>query len=169
MEAKFVNSFEITEEVFVAWAKNPVNRLAKPLKYLLWVLEGLILAAICWYGIRSGNVALAIFLAAAVLFMNVRGPLTAGTDAKKRWAEMKKALGDTPWVRETSFMEDSVSVSDSGGKAEFSYGSLTSISDQGDFAVLVFDKHTAVRLKKDAFQQGDWEGLRAFLQEKTGL
>ena len=168
MEAEFINSFEITEEIFVTWAKNPVNRLAKPLKYLLWAFELLVLAGICWYGIRSGKLLMALFMAAAVFFMNVRGLLTAGPDAKKRWAEMKKALGDEAWLRETQFTEKKVTVTDNGAATTFSYGSLKSITEQGEFAVLVFDKQ-ALRLKKDAFVQGDWEGLRAFLKEKTGI
>ncbi len=166
MAVKFENQLEVTEETFVTWAKSPVSRLAKPLKYLLWLFEIAILGVLVWYGINTGKVLMAIFLAIAVVFMNVRGLVSTVPQAKRRFAEVQKALGEKLWIRTIRFYENKVEVLDNESSNSFPYSSLTSTLDQGDFFTLIFEKSTAVRVKKDAFTIGDFNSLVIFLDSK---
>lgn len=155
-------TFEITEELYVEWCKNPISTEAKKSRRksiitqivaLVLCLGIAVLAVFCKYYWLAGGVA------AISLVFFYRLFFRTAVAAKKYYKKMREAQTTDKWVRTFIFGENKILVKDANSTSEFRYTDIVNYTDHDDLLCLWRNDSMVFRLPKNAFVSGTPEEL----------
>ncbi len=165
---EFENEYEITKELYAAWARRPIGAAAvKRLRR--------------WYALQTGGCVLALVLLGAGVFMKepvfaVIGAVFAAVFMLrlfvlferanvKRYGEIRAAQTTDEWRRRTSFAQG-ISVFDANSRTDFEFGDFKQLSEDADWFYLWRDDNLVLRLKKGCFTVGCESDFPDFIKAK---
>jgi len=165
-DAVFINEYEITEKLFIDWARSPVNpRLLRPYR-AVWLAAFIICAAGCVFTALSGAWLLVVMLAAGAAVSAVWYFCGITMAAKKQYKNILSDLGSEKWSRKLYFTENRVITEDNGEDFSYPYDRFTGRIENEDHYVILLDENTGIRVYKNAFTKGSFECFPDFILEK---
>ena len=169
MNPRFVNSFDITEDVYMDWSKHPIGPVAKKnakMMLILFFAELAVSVGVAVYGLGAGNMLYVIVGCVAAGYITLKQFLLDGLKRRREFRRLLKSKPGGVWRRVTRFGDDSLEVEDAGKTTELDYSEFADATENGEWYCLWLNPSSAYHLKRDAFTEGDAADFLPFMKER---
>lgn len=127
---------------------------------IVWILIGIWFVQIC---LVIESIPLAIFFAFFCIYRAFFRDLLFAT---KQYNALAQTYKEENWLRNISFQEDMLIVTEGTLILQQPYSDIASIKEKDNKIWLVLKDKKVIRLYKDKFVDGSWEECRSFLEGK---
>ncbi len=169
MNPRFVNSFDITESVYMDWSKHPIGPVAKKnakMMLILFFAELAVSVGVAVYGLGADNMLYVIVGCVAAGYITLKQFLLDGLKHRRDFRRVLKSKPGGVWRRETRFGDESLEVEDAGKTTELDYSEFADATENGEWFCLWLNPSSAYHVKRDAFTEGDAADFLPFMKER---
>ena len=158
MNPVFINSYDITEKIYLDWATHPLGKLAKKHAYMSWgiyIAEFVIAVGLIIWGLLGTNPLYLLVGAVVVLYLPIKIFYLDRNKHRRQFRMLLAQKKKNVWHRDVRVGEEHVEVNDPGDKKVVEYEQITDVTENGDWYCLWLGPSSAYRLKRDGFKKGN--------------
>lgn len=152
------NEYKVTRKLFMAWGLENAfkgSQLAFSIIYLALAILMLVLEGI--------NIITGLLIA----FCAYRALLRWYVVSNGQYRRLVKNHNSADWMRTISFGENEITIDESAISLKYQYADIISIKEKGNKVWLTARNKTVIRLYKDCFKNGTWEGCKAHIAKRA--
>ena len=169
MNPRFVNSFDITEDVYMDWSKHPIGPVAKKnakMMLILFFAELAVSVGVAVYGLGAGNMLYVIVGCVAAGYITLKQFLLDGLKHRRDFRRVLRSKPGGVWRRVTRFGDGAPEVEDAGKTTSLDYAEFADATENGEWYCLWLNPSSAYHVKRDAFTEGDAADFLPFMKER---
>lgn len=160
----FENRYEITQALYVDWARRPVLLAGRRRIPLLPLVVAAGCAVMAVRSVLDGNWGYAALFALLLVLTVFRMKFYLPIMARNQYRRLLSQWGVDAWHRTVTFGAETITVRDAAAQAEKTCDQVKEVRDQGEWLAVIFDGGTVVRLDKSGFfKDGAAVSCEAFL------
>jgi hypothetical protein len=159
MDAKFINQYTITFDMYRDWAKHPVGQAAirSRRKNLVLCIGGIVVSVgLAVFGAVMSQFYVVLMGAVFFIIFGLRLFFIPQQLLRKKYAMILKSLNGAQWTRTITFA-DKITVEDGRNSGSYDYSEFKALTEDEQYFFLFLNNDMALRVRKDSFTEGTAE------------